>query len=93
MGRPNRRRRRRHAFTLVELLVVIGVIVVLIGILLPALIGSRRRAQGIVSAANLVHPGTLDPAHMDAQEYRGLSLFSVLPVPATTTLEFGPNHV
>ncbi len=35
----------------------------------------------IVSAANLVRPGTLDPAQMDAAEYRGLSLFSVLPGP------------
>ncbi len=35
----------------------------------------------IVSAANLVRPGTLDPAHMDAAEFRGLSLFSVLPGP------------
>ncbi len=35
----------------------------------------------VVSAANLVQPGILDPAHMDASEYRGLSLFSVLPGP------------
>jgi cell division protein ZipA len=35
----------------------------------------------VVSAANLVRPGILDPAHMDASEYRGLSLFSVLPGP------------
>jgi cell division protein ZipA len=35
----------------------------------------------VVSAANLVQPGILDPAQMDAAEYRGLSLFSVLPGP------------
>lgn len=35
----------------------------------------------VVSAANLVQPGILDPAQMDASEYRGLSLFSVLPGP------------
>jgi FtsZ-interacting cell division protein ZipA len=35
----------------------------------------------VVSAANLVQPGILDPVHMDASEYRGLSLFSVLPGP------------
>jgi cell division protein ZipA len=35
----------------------------------------------IVSAAHLVQPGVLDPAQMDATDYRGLSLFSVLPGP------------
>jgi len=40
-------------------------------------------ADGVVraSAANLVRPGSLDPALMDAQELRGLSLFSILPGP------------
>jgi len=33
------------------------------------------------SAANLVRPGNLDPAQMDAQELRGLSLFCILPGP------------
>jgi FtsZ-interacting cell division protein ZipA len=43
----------------------------------------------IVSAANLVRPGKLDPAHMDAEEFRGVSLFSVLPgpLPAVRMLE------
>jgi len=49
----------------------------------PQTIYHRTDANGavIVSAANLVQPGTLDPEHMDATEYRGLSLFSVLPGP------------
>jgi cell division protein ZipA len=49
----------------------------------PQTIYHRADAEGavIVSAANLVRPGTLDPQHMDAEEFRGLSLFSVLPGP------------
>jgi cell division protein ZipA len=49
----------------------------------PQSIYHRADANGavIVSAANLVHPGTLVPEQMDATEYRGLSLFSVLPGP------------
>ena len=37
------------------------------------------------SAANLVRPGSLDPALMDAQEFRGLSLFAILPGPVEST--------
>jgi prepilin-type processing-associated H-X9-DG protein/prepilin-type N-terminal cleavage/methylation domain-containing protein len=71
----------RHAFSLVELLVVIGIVAVLIGILLPTLRGMREQADATKCQANLrqlgqallmyagAHNGSCPPAQWDGRDW------------------------
>jgi prepilin-type N-terminal cleavage/methylation domain-containing protein len=80
---------KRRAFTLVELLVVIGIIAVLIGMLMPAL--SRVRDQARVTACSSNQRQIYQGITMFAAEHRGLAPGSGVKDAAGTELNVPPN--
>src|ERR1700722_2307774 len=69
----------RKAFTLVELLVVIGIIALLVSILIPALNGARQQAVSVECLSNLRQCGQI--LYIYANQNRGLFPMMWVPDP------------
>ena len=80
-------KRPRSAFTLVELLVAIGVIAVLIGLLLPALVKARKSSDRTRCLSNLHHIAVAYQLYLQEHQQR---VMRVNPIPTEKALV--PNN-
>jgi len=78
---------KRHAFTLVELLVVIGIIAILISILMPAISRAREQAKTVQCASNLRQIGIAFQSY--ATGNRGI--LPAWSVTHTWPVDYNPN--
>jgi prepilin-type N-terminal cleavage/methylation domain-containing protein len=69
--------KKQRAFTLVELLVVIGIIAVLIGILLPALSRARDAANSTKCLSNMRQAGMMLQFYLNENKGRWLVPYKV----------------
>ncbi len=90
-ARPPRRARPPRAFTLVELLVVVGIIALLVGILLPSLARARAQARFIRCKANLRAQLAAHQAY--ANDHRGAKPPLLRVTPFRTQFDFASPDV